>query len=239
MHTFKVLTALVVSAAGVYSEVECPGSEWNHNCCVEGIWTGPVISNWLHNLNNASAFRSASIVSDISSVRASINSVASSLHAEIKSDISSVLAIPGSVYSEVTADLGSALGGPWTKRDVHPRSPITTEVSPGLTCHGIGAVQLTAPSAKESIASMTNAADVYWAALGHSIIAGDDHTLISPFSTTTINQAAARVTGDPASSPTAASGSTSVSKGGAAAMITQAPMMAMGGAVLAIAYGAM
>ncbi|KAH6672527.1 hypothetical protein B0J14DRAFT_75234 [Halenospora varia] len=233
MHASQVVAVLALSAGALAGEFEwnglyCPGTLYNNICCVEGVWTGPVVSSFVNEWSS----RANSIASSVISQGSVINSIATNQATSAISRASSEISVANSIATNVATNaINQATSAAGVVTSLFggikiPRAPLTQiSVSSGLTCNGIATVLINDKNAaKSTIASLTSAASSTYTSTSLAIMTNNGQTLVA---------AAASVATPTAGAPTSTS-----SKAGAA-MVTRAPLMVAGGAALAFAYGAM
>ncbi|KAG9228096.1 hypothetical protein BJ875DRAFT_547988 [Amylocarpus encephaloides] len=233
MRTSNALCALGLSVAVLAAEngscstnvemdlddIYCPGSLWNSVCCVEGVWAGPVITSFI------SEYRS-------------LYRPAESLYTSIASRIASEYNIPNDIRTAADARASFIRSGVdsefarLTVRTALPRAAVTTTIADGLICNGLVAVTVTAKDASSIMASATSAASgIFTPPASAAVMIVSGNTLLA----SAVSEMGSPESGTvaPTTVPVAA-----VPTAGAA-VITQAPYLAVGGAALAFAYGVM
>ncbi|KAF4626827.1 hypothetical protein G7Y89_g11328 [Cudoniella acicularis] len=220
MHASQVLAVLAFSTGALAQAPLCPGQQYNNICCVEGTWSGPVISSFVNNWSSVAVSAASVAANGAKSEASSAAGIATSVASVAVNGATSVAGQAASVATNIASQAQSGASQAIGFLTGLKARAIQTEVQSGLTCNGLAAVTI----------SDTNAASTLIA----SITSGANSTFSQPPQATLTNNGQTLI----GSSIAVATPGTSSSKAGAA-MVTRAPMLAAGGAVLAFAYGAM
>jgi hypothetical protein len=128
MHC-SLLAPLLIAPVAAYT---CDGDTFNNFCCVNGHFSGPVVSSLSSSLSTAEASRGASQSAFQSSLSSSLSAAAASRSREQVSEQAS----RSSQLATIGVRTATEFDAPAVTARAILKRTITTEVSPGLTCIG-------------------------------------------------------------------------------------------------------